>query len=110
MDTATSLEEFFADIHIPFDSEFLVAQSSSGVASENFEVSLTEVYRISDTLPLEKYRIANWSSASGISWTAVELHQRRDMQGTVIRCVFIPEVSMFLRNKSILKSKSFVDI
>jgi hypothetical protein len=92
MEKATSIEEFFSDIYVPFDSEFLVAQSSS----ENYEVSLTEVYKVQSTLPLQKNRIANWSSVSGLSWTTVDLHQRRDLQGVVMRCVFLPEVRIFL--------------
>lgn len=95
MDTTVLMEEFFADIYIPFDSEFLVAQHSSGVDNDNCEVSLTEVYRVRDTLPLQQNRVANWSAVSGLSWTTVHLHQRRDLQGVVIRCVFIPEVCPF---------------
>lgn len=96
MDTTTTIDEFLDDIYIPFDSEFLVAQSSSGVATQDSEVSLTEVYQVRDTLPLQQYRIGNWSSVSGLSWTTMQLHQRRDLQGVVIRCVFIPEVRLVL--------------
>jgi hypothetical protein len=92
MDSTVLMEEFFADIYIPFDSEFLVAQHSSGVVNDNYEVSLTEVYRIRDTLPLQQYRVANWSAVNGLSWTTARVQQRRDLQGVVIRCVFIPEV------------------
>jgi len=95
MDTTISMEEFFADIYIPFDSEFLVAQHYFGVDNDNYEVSLTEVYRIRNTLPLQQYRVANWSAVSGLSWTNVRVQQRRDLQGVVIRCVFIPEVCPF---------------
>jgi hypothetical protein len=95
MDTTVLMEEFFADIYIPFDSEFLVAQHSAGVDNDNYEVSLTEVYRIRDTLPLQQYRVANWSAVNGISWTTLRVQQRRDLQGVVIRCVFIPEVCPF---------------
>jgi hypothetical protein len=40
LDTNTSLEQFFTDINIPFDSHFLVAQPQS-----DHVVVLTEVYR-----------------------------------------------------------------
>jgi hypothetical protein len=93
VEQATSIEEFFSDIYVPFDSEFLVAQSSSGLSNENSAVSLTEVYKV---LPLQTNRIANWSSVTGLSWTNVDIHQRRDLPGVVIRCVFLPEVSIFL--------------
>jgi hypothetical protein len=95
MDSTVLMEEFFADIYIPFDSEFLVAQYSSGVDNDNYEVSLTEVYRIRDTLSLQQYRVANWSAVSGLNWTTVRVQQRRDLQGVVMRCVFIPEVRPF---------------
>jgi hypothetical protein len=107
MEQATSIEEFFSDIYVPFDSEFLVAQSSSGLSNENSAVSLTEVYKVQSTLPLQTNRIANWSSVSGLSWTTVDLHQRRDLQGVVMRCVFLPEVGIFLWSTSILMSKCF---
>jgi hypothetical protein len=83
-------------MYIPFDSEFLVAQCSSGLSNEDSEVSLTEVYKVRSTLPLQQNRIANWSSVSGLSWTTVDLHQRRDLQGVVMRCVFLPEVRVFV--------------
>jgi hypothetical protein len=95
MDTTVLMEEFFADIYIPFDSEFLVAQYYSGVDNDIYEVSLTEVYKIRDTLPLQQNRVANWSAVSGLSWTTERVLQRRDLQGVVIRCVFIPEVRPF---------------
>jgi hypothetical protein len=106
MEEAKSIEEFFSDIYVPFDSEFVVAQSSSGLSNEDYEVSLTEVYKVQSTLPLQKNRIANWSSVSGLSWTTVDLHQRRDLEGVVMRCVFLPEVRTFLRI-CILVSKCF---
>jgi hypothetical protein len=94
LESATSIEEFFSDIYVPFDSEFLVAESSSGSGKEISEMSLTEVYRIQPNLPLQKNRLANWSSVNGLSWTTVDLYERRDLQGVVIRCVFLPEVRL----------------
>lgn len=95
MDSTVLMEEFFTDIYIPFDSEFLVAQHSSGVDNDDYEVSLTEVYRIRDSLPLQQYRVANWSAVNGLNWTNLRVQQRRDLQGVVIRCVYIPEVCPF---------------
>jgi len=92
MDTTTSIEDFFANIHIPFNSEFLVAQDASGVDSKYLVVTLTEVYRVRATLPLQQHRVANWSSVSGIKWTTAHLYDRRDLQGITIKCVFVPEV------------------
>jgi hypothetical protein len=48
LDTNTSLEQFFTDINIPFDCQYLVAQPQS-----DHVVVLTEVYRVSPTLPLQ---------------------------------------------------------
>jgi hypothetical protein len=96
LEKATSLEEFFSDIYIPFDSEFLVAQSSTALTNGSSDMSLTEVYKVQSTSPLQKNLIANWSSVSGLSWTTVDLHQRRDLQGVIMRCVFLPEVCLSL--------------
>jgi len=46
-DTNTSLEQFFTNINIPFDCQFLVARPQSGRV-----IVLTEVYRVSPTHPL----------------------------------------------------------
>ena len=42
LDTNTSLEQFFTDINIPFDCQFLVAQPQS-----DHVIVLTEMYRVS---------------------------------------------------------------
>jgi len=52
LDTNTSREQFFTDINIPFDCQFLVAQPQS-----DHVVVLTEVYRVSPTFPLQTYRL-----------------------------------------------------
>ena len=41
LNSMLSLEEFFAKIYVPFDSEFLVAQSSSRSRDKSQEVTLT---------------------------------------------------------------------
>jgi hypothetical protein len=47
LDTNTSLEQFFTNINIPFDCQFLVARPKSGRV-----IVLTEVYGVSPTHPL----------------------------------------------------------
>jgi hypothetical protein len=81
LDTNTSLEQFFTDIDIPFDCQFLVAQPQS-----DHVVMLTEVYRVSHTLPLQTYRFGNWTAGSGLTWPSEGLYRRRNnLQGHIIR-------------------------
>jgi hypothetical protein len=71
------LEEFFIDINIPFDCEFLVAQPES----DNV-VGLTEVYRVSPTLPLQTYRFGNWTPGGGLAWPSNGFYfRRKNLQG-----------------------------
>ena len=72
LDTNTSLEQFFTDINIPFDCQFLVAQPQS-----DHVVVLTEVYRVSPTLPLQTYRFGNWTASGGITWPLQGFYTRR---------------------------------
>jgi hypothetical protein len=53
--------------------------------SDHFVV-LTEVYRVSPTLPLQTYGFGNWTTGDGITWPSQGLYRRRDnLQGHVIR-------------------------
>jgi hypothetical protein len=81
LDTNASLEEFFTDINIPFDCEFLVAQPQNGDV-----VALTEVYRVSPSLPLQTYRFGSWSPGGGLTWPSQGFYQRRSkLKGLVLR-------------------------
>ena len=73
LDTNTSLEQFFTDINIPFNCQFLVAQPHS-----DHVVVLTEVYRVSPTLPLQTYRFGNWTAGGGLIWPSEGLYRRRN--------------------------------
>jgi hypothetical protein len=87
-----SLKEFLADTHIPFDWEFVVAQRLAGEAKA--EISLTAVYHVHPTLPLQECPVANWSSATGIVWFNTTSAQRRgNLQGTTIRVAFRKQVT-----------------
>jgi hypothetical protein len=78
--TSSSLEEYFTNISIPFDSEFLVAQK------EEDSIILTEVYRVSDMLPLQTYRFGNWSERGGLASVSVGIYQRRNsLQGARLK-------------------------
>jgi hypothetical protein len=81
LDTNTSLEQFFTDITIPFDCQFLVAQPQS-----DHVVLLTEVYRVSPTLPLQTYRFGNWTAGGGLTWPSQGLYWRRNnLQGVQLK-------------------------
>jgi hypothetical protein len=89
MDKNTSLEEFFVNIYIPFDCEFLVAQWSA----ETLKVSVTEIYHLVHTRPLQTFSIANWTSGDGFSWSSVPLFTRRkNLQGITIKGAVISYV------------------
>jgi hypothetical protein len=91
IDTTASLDHVFRDLDIPFDCEFLVAQQSG-------KVSLTEVYRVHHLQPLQKYRVANWSSAGGFAWTTTSFNTRRgDLQGVLITGAAFRQVSLSRR-------------
>jgi hypothetical protein len=72
LDTNTSLEQFFTDINIPFDCQFLVAQRQS-----DHVVVLTKVYRVSPTLPLQTYCFGNWTAGGGLNWPSEDFYMRR---------------------------------
>jgi hypothetical protein len=89
VDKNTSVEEFFAGIYVPFDSEVLVAQWSAG----RLQLALTELYHVLYTRPLLTSRVANWTSGGGLSWSSVSLFARRkDLQGIAIKVAVIPHV------------------
>jgi hypothetical protein len=81
LDSSSPLEEFFTDINIPFDCEFLVAQPE-----DDQVVGLTEVYRVSPTLPLQTYRFGNWTPGGGLAWPSLKRYQRRNhLHGIVLK-------------------------
>jgi hypothetical protein len=80
----------FADTHIPLDCEFLAAQSEA----ESGNVSITGVYNIHLTLPLQVYRAATWRPDRGFNWSTFAFRQKRaDLQGVVIKGTYIIDVS-----------------
>jgi hypothetical protein len=81
LDTSTSLKQFFTDINIPFDCQFLVAQPQS-----DHVVLLTEVYRVSPTLPLQTYLFGNWTAGGGLTWLSQDFYMRRkNLKGLTIQ-------------------------
>jgi hypothetical protein len=81
MDTNTSLDEFFKNINIPFDCQFLVAQPQ-----HDHVVVLTEVYRVNPTFPLQTYCFGNWTAYGSLTWPSQGLYRRRNkLNGHIIQ-------------------------
>jgi hypothetical protein len=101
LDKNSSLEKFFTGINIPFNSEFLVAQPDDHV------VVLTEVYRVSPTLPLQTYRFGNWTPDGGLTWPSQGFyHRRNNLQGHTIRATRVNvsrKLSVYVKVKVVPK-------
>jgi hypothetical protein len=81
LETNKSLDLFFTDINIPFDCQFLVAQPQS-----DHVVLLTEVYRVSPTLPLQTYHFGNWTAGGGLTWSSQGFYMgRKNLKGLTIQ-------------------------
>ena len=84
VDTKCSLDEFFSDVYIPFDCEFVVVQPAGDKGA-----ILTEVYRVSPSFPLQKYRFGTWSASDGLFCTDKGFYQRRDnLQGIALKTAY----------------------
>ncbi|XP_021923392.1 probable glutamate receptor isoform X2 [Zootermopsis nevadensis] len=102
LENNTSLEEFFTDINIPFDCEFLVAQPEGGHV-----VGLTEVYRVSPKLPLQTYRFGNWTPDGGLTWPTMKLYERRNhLHGITLKTGALQSFVSFRKNKAVWNSIS----
>jgi len=85
VDTIWPLDEFFSDVYIPFDCEFVVVQPAVDEGA-----ILTEVYRVRPSFPLQKYRFGTWSAVDGLFCTDKGLYQRRDnLQGLALKTGFL---------------------
>lgn len=88
--SASSIEEYFTEINIPYDSEFILVQS----VGRNAKLSLTEVYQDHPSRNLQRHRVANWSSGGGFIWSPIPLLNRRgDLHNIVVRVGVPGEVS-----------------
>jgi hypothetical protein len=80
--TEGNVHNFFADINVPFNCEFLVARLTKA------GVSLFEVYRVEQGKPLNDIYFGRWTLMSGLVSVKASIYlRRRDLQGTVIRAV-----------------------
>jgi hypothetical protein len=74
-----SLEEFFHDMYIPLDCEFLVAHA------QDPDVIISEVFRVTRNTPLTRNYFGVWRQRTGIALTNISFFERRnDLQGTVM--------------------------
>jgi hypothetical protein len=74
-----SVDQFFEDVYIPVDCEFLVAQRSG----DNV-VLLTEIYRMHKRLPLQRQEFGIWNQ-SGLHVSKKSLvHRRSNFHGFTI--------------------------
>jgi hypothetical protein len=80
--TEGNVDNFFADINIPFNCEFLVARPTKN------SVALFDVYRVARGKPLNDIYFGRWTLMSGLVIEKASLYLRRsDLQGTVIEAV-----------------------
>jgi hypothetical protein len=80
--TEGNVENFFADMYIPFNCEFLVARPTKN------SVALFEVYRVAQGKPLSDIYFGRWTVVSGLVSPKASIYRRRsDLQGTVIQAV-----------------------
>ena len=80
-----SLEDYFSDIHVPVNCEFLVAEEQDFKEGQISQVTLTEVFRVHRTHLLQTYSKGTWSSCDGFAWSTVPFDKRRgNLHGAVI--------------------------
>ena len=81
LNTTSTLDAFLADVNIPFNYEFLVAQKG-----RDHVVVLTEVHRVKASLPLQTYRFGHWTVHGGLICAPVGMYQRRNsLNGAVLK-------------------------
>jgi hypothetical protein len=88
----TPLEEFFADIYITLDCEFLVTQCLRWTEEER-EVSLTEDYNLQPSRQVQTNIVAKWSSKHELKWSENSFFERRgDLRGISVKSAMIHDV------------------
>jgi hypothetical protein len=83
MNAGTGMKEFFTDIDVPVDSEFLVAHRQED------DVRLTEVYRVRRGYPLQEYSFGTVSGRNNVlSATNINFYSRRNnLRGLIMETV-----------------------
>ncbi|KAG7200802.1 hypothetical protein KM043_003175 [Ampulex compressa] len=96
LEPTTALEDFFKDIHAPFNGKLMVARSNAE------EERITEVYRIDEGERIRATEFGSWSPSSGLKSPRLSLYQRRnDLFGRNIRVVSVqdPPISVLKRDQ-----------
>jgi hypothetical protein len=81
----TSVEEFFSDVYIPLDCEIIVAEVPTGPGESDRTVTLSEVYHVHPTSPLQKHRVGCWTPDGGLTYTSLPFYQRRNFHGITLK-------------------------
>jgi hypothetical protein len=77
------VDDFFSDVHVPFNCLFLVAQSA------NDTVQLTEVYRVSSNHPLTVSHYGVWKQNHSVFCRGNLYDRRNNLQGLSMRAVSV---------------------
>ncbi|XP_043266187.1 probable glutamate receptor [Colletes gigas] len=94
----TRMEDFLADVYVPFDCILMTVQTD---AEGNGEI-IRDAYRISREGDLRWMEFGAWDQADGFRGPKLGLYQRRhDLEGSNLRVISIhdPPVSKILRNE-----------
>ncbi|XP_011175399.2 uncharacterized protein LOC105207561 [Solenopsis invicta] len=96
----TSIMEFFFEIYVPFDCEFMVAQSSPNVIGREI---ITEVYRVDRGKELRSEQFGVWDIKHGLKGPRNGREpyiRRKDLFGQNIRVTSVhdPPLSLIRRN------------
>lgn len=75
----TSVDQFFEDVYIPVDCEFIVAQRSGSNV-----VLLAEIYRLDKGLPLQRPEFGIWAQGSLHVSNESLVRRRSNFQGVTI--------------------------
>lgn len=87
----TSIEDYFKDMYIPFDCNFLVAQKDSSGTAE----TITEVYQIEPDTPIIRGTFATYNEQDGVKTTTITFYDRRsDLRGKHFRVTSIEVITI----------------
>ncbi|PSN36467.1 Ionotropic receptor 173 [Blattella germanica] len=91
-----SIDTFFVDVHIPYDSEITVAQHNP---QNGKRLVLTEVYRHHPGACLQKHQVAIWSN-EGLNWMNKMLPRRKgNLQGVHLKVAVFPQEEVAAKAK-----------
>jgi hypothetical protein len=93
--SASSIKEYFTEIKVPYDSEFLIGQFLGPKGSRNITLYLVEVYQDHPLRPLQTNSIAKWTPSGGFIWSRLpSVNRRAELHDVTIRVGVPGEVSV----------------